>query len=159
MKMANNKKLIKTTGTILVNKDIESVFSFFANPSNDIHWRTEVKQSTLDGTLQFGVTVSEHSYLSKKAFNNVIKLKCIEFDKNKIAIFETAQNARFYERSQRQVNSISANTTEIIYMLDFDIEIVKFALGFSLPKFIVSIKAHSDMKTYLRNLKKQLERN
>src|SRR4051812_48728560 len=157
--MENNKKIIKTTGTILVNKDVESVFYFFANPSNDILWRTEVIQSTLDGTLQMGVTVSEHSHLSKKASNNLIELKCIEFDKNKIAIFETAENARFYERSQRQVNLVSANTTEIIYTLDFDIEIVKFALGFSLPKLIVSMKASSDMKTYLRNLKKQLESN
>jgi hypothetical protein len=157
--MFNKKKIIKTTGKILVNKDIDTVFKFFANPANDILWRKEVNQSTLTGILEMGVTVSEYSHLSKKASNNLIELKCIEFHKNKIAVFETAQNARFYERSQRQVNFVSTNTTEIVYTLDFDIEIVKFALGFSLPKFIVTMKAGSDMKKYLQNLKKHLEKN
>jgi hypothetical protein len=157
--MFNKKKIINTTGKILVNKDIVTVFNFFANPANDILWRKEVNQSTLNGTLEIGVTVSEYSYLSKKAPNNLIELKCIEFDKNKIAVFETSQNARFYERSQRLVNFVSTNNTEIVYTLDFDIEIVKFALGFSLPKFLVSMKAGIDMKKYLRNLKKHLEKN
>jgi sugar/nucleoside kinase (ribokinase family) len=155
----NKKKLITITGTILINKDVETVFNFFADPGNDAQWRAEVNESTLDGNLEMGVTVFEHSYLSKKAPNNLIELKCIEFKRNKIAIFETEPNAKFYERSQRQVNVVSGSTTEITYSLDFDIEIVKFALGFSLPKFIVSMKAGSDMKKYLRNLKKQLEIN
>jgi hypothetical protein len=160
MNMTNettNKKLIKTTGTILVNKSVRSVFDFFANPSNDKLWRTEINQSKLDGALQLGVTVSEYSYLSKKVPNNLLELKCVQFDKNKIAIFETPGNAKFYLKSQRQVKPVSVNTTEIIYTLYFDKSIVKFALGFSLPKFIVSMKANSDMKKYLRKLKTELE--
>ena len=120
-------------------------------------WRTEINNCTLDGILQQGVTVYEHSYLSKKAPNNLVELKCIRFDKNKIAVFETPNNAQFYEKNQRQVNPVSDNTTEIIYTLEFDLEIVKFALGFSLPKFIISIKANIDMKKYLRQLKETLE--
>ncbi len=152
-----NEKLIKTTGTILVNKNVVSVFDFFANPGNDKLWRAEINQSTLDSTLQLGVTVSEYSYLSKKASNNLVELKCVQFDKNKIAIFETPANAPFYLKSQREVKAVSDNTTEIAYTLDFDNEIVNFALGFSLPKFIISIKAKSDMKKYLRQLKTKLE--
>jgi hypothetical protein len=152
-----NKKLIKTTGTILVNKKAERAFDFFANPSNDNLWRTEINKSTLDGTLQLGVTISEYSYLSKKVPNNLIKLKCVQFDKNKLAIFETHDNAQFHIRSQRQVKSISDNTTEIIYTLEFDIGLVKYALGFALPKFIVSLKADSDIKKYLRQLKTKLD--
>ncbi len=152
-----NKKLIKTTGTILVNKKAERAFDFFANPSNDNLWRTEINKSTLDGTLQLGVTISEYSYLSKKVPNNLIELKCVQFDKNKLAIFETHDNAQFHIRSQRQVKSISDNTTEIIYTLEFDIGLVKYALGFALPKFIVSLKADSDIKKYLRQLKTKLD--
>jgi len=153
-----NKKLIKTTGKILVNKKVDTVFDFFANPSNDYLWRTEINQSTLDGTMQLGVTVSEYSNLSKKASNNLLRLKCVFFDKNKTATFETTINAPFYLKSQRHVEAISDNTTEVVYSIDFDIAIVKHALGISLPKLIVSLKANSDMKKYLRQLKEQLEK-
>lgn len=87
----------------------------------------------------------------------MIELKCVKFDKNKLAIFETHDNAQFYLRSQRQVKAISENTTEIIYTLDFDIGLVKYALGFALPKFIVSFKADRDIKKYLRQLKTKLD--
>ena len=152
-----NKKLVKTTGSILVNRNVDSVFNFFANPSNDKLWRKEINQSTLEGTLQLGVSVFEYSYLSKKVSNNLLELKCTQFDKNKIAVFETHENAQFYEKSQRLVKVLSDNTTEITYTLDFDKDIVKYALGFSLPKFIISVKANSDMKKYLRQLKEKLE--
>jgi hypothetical protein len=111
----------------------------------------------LDGFLQVGVMISEYSYLSKKAPNNLVILKCVQYDKNKIAVFETPENAEFYLRSQRQVNAIADNTTEIIYTLEFDTNLVKYALGFSLPIFIISFKANSDMKKYLRRLKTKLE--
>lgn len=152
-----HKNLIKNSGTILVNRNVERVFDFFANPGNDSLWRTEINKSTVDGPLQFGVTVSEYSYLSKKASNNLLELKCVQFEKNKIAIFETPANATFYLKSQRLVKAVSDNTTELIYKLDFDKSIVKFAVGFSLPNFIISLKAGNDLKKYLRQLKNQLE--
>ncbi len=152
-----NKKLIKTTGSILINKKVESVFDFFANPSNDNLWRTEINKSTLGGALQLGVTISEYAYLSKKVPDNLTELKCVLFEKNKLAIFETPETAQFYMKSQRQVKAISDNTTEIVYTLDFDIDLVKYALGFALPKIIVSLKADSDLKKYLRLLKTKLE--
>lgn len=154
-----NKKNINTTGTILVTQKSENVFEFFANPNNDNLWRTEINKSTLNGPLQLEVIASEYSYLSKKIPNNLIELRCIHFDKNNLAIFETPNNAQFYLKSERQVKTISNNTTEIIYSITFDIEIVKYALGFTLPKFIVSWKASSDMKKYLLKLKTILEKN
>jgi hypothetical protein len=152
-----NKKRIRTTGSILVNKTVESVFDFFANPSNDNLWRTEINEVTLGGPLQLGVTISEHAYLSKSVPNNLTALKCVLFDKNNLAIFETQENAPFYMKSQRQVKAISDHTTEIVYTLDFDMGLVKYALGIALPKFIVSFKADSDLKKYLRQLKAKLE--
>ncbi|MCA0430582.1 MAG: hypothetical protein LCH32_08765 [Bacteroidetes bacterium] len=148
---------IKTTGVILVNRNVEKVFDFFSNPSNDKLWRTEINKSILDGQLQLGVSISEYSYLSKKVPNNLIELKCIEFNKNKIAIFETLNNAQFYLKSVRQVRAISNKTTEIIYMLTFDSNLVKHAFGFTIPKFIISYKAKSDIKKYLQLLKTKIE--
>lgn len=152
-----NKKLISTSGRILVNKDVASTFDFFANPANDSLWRTEINESVLDGPLQLGVTTAEYSYLSKRAANNLLQLKCVQFDKNSLAVFETSSEARFYLKSQRMVKAVSDEKTELVYKLDFDKSIIKFALGFSLPDFIVSWKAGSDMKKYLRQLKVQLE--
>lgn len=152
-----NKNLIRTKGNILVNKKAKSVFDFFANPCNDNLWRTEINKSTLDGPLQLGVRISEYSYLSKKVPDNLIELTCVEFDNNSLAIFETPDKAAFHMRSQRQVKAISDNTTAIIYTLAFDIGLVKYALGFSLPKFIVSLKADRDIKKYLQRLKTKLE--
>jgi hypothetical protein len=152
-----SKKLIKIRGSILVNRSVDSVFNFFANPSNDKFWRSEINQSTLEGSLQLGVLISEYSHLSKKVSNNLLELQCVQFDQNKIAVFETNEKSQFYQRSERQLNVISDNKTEIIYTLTFDINIVKFALGFALPKFIVSLKANSDMKKYLKQLKTKLE--
>ena len=48
------------------------MFDFFANPTNDNLWRTEINKSILDGALQLGATVSEYSNLSKKASNNLL---------------------------------------------------------------------------------------
>ena len=152
-----SKTIIKVSGTILVNKDAGSVFGFFADPANDQVWRTEINKSILDGALQAGVTVSEYSNLSKKASNNLQELHCVQFDKNTSAIFETPGGATFYLKSQRMVKAVSDNTTEVIYHLEFDKSIVKFAIGFSLPDFIISLKAKSDMKKYLRQLKDHLE--
>lgn len=152
-----NRNLIKATGTILVNKNIESTFDFFANPTNDSLWRTEINDSIPDGPLQPGTTISEYSYLSKKAANNLLKLQCVHFDRNHLAIFETPTGSRFYLKSQRMVKAVSDDTTEITYQLEFDKSIVKFAIGINLPDFIVSYKAKSDMKKYLRQLKQQLE--
>jgi hypothetical protein len=153
----NNKKLIKTKGTLLVNRNVDRVFSIFADPSNDKLWRREINQSTLNGLLQLGVSVSEYSYLSKKISNNLLELKCVEFVNNKIAVFETNENAQFYLRSERRLTAISNNKTEIKYTLIFDLNLVKFALGFVLPKFIVQLKTDSDMQKYLRQLKTILE--
>lgn len=72
-----SKMLIKTTGAILVNKNAKHVFDFFANPVNDNLWRGEINQSTLNRPLQMGVTISDYSYLSKKASRNLIELKCM----------------------------------------------------------------------------------
>lgn len=152
-----NKTRIKATGSILVNKSAESIFDFFANPFNDNLWRTEIHKSTIDGKLQLGATISEYAYLSKRVPNNLTVLKCVQFEQNKIATFETEETAQFYMRSIRQVNAISENTTAIIYTLYFDIDLVKYALGFALPKFIVSFKTDSDLKKYLRQLKTKLE--
>lgn len=150
-------KLIKISGSVLVNQNLKTVFDFFANPQNDPTWRSEINQSTINGTLRLGVTILEYSFLSKKVPNNLIEFRCVQLESNKIAVFETLDNARFYLRSERKVVGVSSHITAINYVLSFDKELVRFALGFCLPQFIISMKAKSDMKKYLRQLKANLE--
>lgn len=153
----SKNNLIKASGSMLINQNVTLVFDFFADPGNDHLWRAEINKSVTDRPLQTGVTVAEYSYLSKKASNNLVEMTCVQFDKNETAVFETAPGAPFYQKSQRMVKAISDKQTEVIYTLDFDKRIVKFALGFGLPGFIIAMKAGADMKKYLKQLKKQLE--
>lgn len=152
-----DRNLIQVSGTVLINRSAGIVFDFLANPCNDRLWRTEINRSILDGYPGLGVSVSEYSNLSKKAPDHLLQLKCVEFDRNRSAVFKTPDHAAFYLKSQRLVNAVSATQTEVFYKLDFDKKIVKQAIGFSLPKFIVAYKARSDMKKYLLQLKHQLE--
>lgn len=154
-----NTNLIKASGKILVNRNVNDVFDFFANPVNDSLWRKEINKSVADGPLQIGVAISEYSNLSRKASNNLLELKCVSFEKNNSAIFETVENIRFYLKSERMVKAVSETAAEITYKLEFDKSIVKFAIGFALPAFIISFKAKTDMKKYLSQLKQHLERN
>jgi len=152
------RKLIKITRTIVVNKNAATVFNFFANPSNDSLWRTEINQSLLNGPLAVGARVAEYSFLSKKAPNNLVELACIEYAKDSLAVFETPENAPFYLRSRRQVTAVADEATALHYSIEFDAALVTFAVGFPLPRFIISFKANSDMKKYLKQLKVQLEK-
>lgn len=152
-----NKSIITARGKITVHTSIERAFDFFADPANDGLWRSEINRSISGGPVQVGVKVTEYSYLSKKAPNNLVQLTCVAFEKNRAATFETPAGSPFYEKSQREVRALAGNSTEITYAIEFDINIVKFALGFSLPRFIIALKAQNDMKKYLRQLKQNLE--
>jgi len=87
----------------------------------------------------------------------LIVLKCIRYEKNKLVIFETTDEAEFYLKSYREVNVISDQITEIIYSVDFDARLVRYALGFSLPEFLIYLKANLDKFKYLKKLKIKIE--
>jgi hypothetical protein len=151
-------ELIKASGRILVNRNLEPAFDFFANPANDPLWRKEINRSILLGTLERGARVEAFSYLSKRAPNHLQELVCVAFQDKSLAVFETPDNAPFYLRSEREVRKIDDTTTELLYSIQFSLNIVSFALGFALPKFIVSIKTNSDLRKYLKQLKVHLEK-
>lgn len=152
-----SKSMIRSSGSILIHRNVEAVFRFFADPTNDPQWRTEVTHTTRKGDPGEGTTVHEHSYLSKKAPDVVVELRCVRFEENERVIFETPDGAPFYRRSERRVIVRSDGNTEVVYTLEFDTAIVKHALGFALPRFIVAQKAGHDLKRYLKRLKAMLE--
>jgi len=133
--------------------------TFFFNPENDFLWREEINRSIIKGALALGVIVSEYSHLSKRQPDFKQELTCVQFEAPRKIVFETSGKASFFLRSEREAIAINENETTLIYDLKFDSGIVKFALGFALPEFLIKIKAKSDQKQYLRNLKKILEQN
>ncbi len=140
-----------------VRCNIDQAFTFFCNPANDHLWRKEINKTIVEGALQVGTLVYEYSNLSKKQPDNLRQLRCTEWVKNNHAIYESVPGADFYLKSQRKVALIKPGITRLEYELEFDTAIVKFALGFSLPQFIISVKARSDMKKYMQQLKLILE--
>lgn len=148
-------KLVEEEISIVINKDIETVFEFFCDLRNDKFWRKEINFTTAD-KIELGAVAVENSYLSKKVSNYTSKLICCEYMKNERITYETLPDY-FFLRSNRAVEFVTANATKITYKLAFDKAIVKHGLGFDLPHFLVSLVAKSDMKKYIHRLKKIVE--
>jgi hypothetical protein len=72
-------------------------------------------------------------------------------------VFETTDANLFYLKSSRAVTTISPTATRISYQLEFDSKIVKAAIGFRLPKWLIAYKANSDLKKYLYNLSRVMQ--
>lgn len=85
-----------------------------------------------------------------KFLNNALSISHQEKMKN---IFKVI----FYVKNTRKVTYLSENESKIDYQIDFDIDLIKYALGFSLPTFFVKYYTKSVMNSYLRKLKKVLE--
>ncbi|MBS1732658.1 MAG: hypothetical protein JST02_05125 [Bacteroidetes bacterium] len=152
-----NLMLIKANKEIIVHNSLEKIFDFYSNPANDYLWRKEINQTELKGDLHLGTHAYEYSKLSTKKANNLVVLEFTEFKRNETVTLQSIKDSRFYLKSVRTVQYISENRTRLIYEIEFDSSIVKYALGFNLPKFIIAMKTNFDMKKYLSKLKSILE--
>ncbi len=148
---------IVTKGEILINKNTSTVFAFIANLQNDSQWRSEINETTMNGAAQLGVMVKESSFLSKRVPANVLALTCTQFTLNESITYTTVPSSPFYLQSIRKVETINNQSCKFIYEITFDKSIVKHALGFGLPGFIIYMVAKGDMKKYLKKLKERLE--
>jgi len=153
----SSSQIIAVSGSIIINRDASSVFRFFADPANDHLWRSEISRVIVHGKLQRGVKTSEYSRLSPSLPDHLLRFECVKFKQVSAAVFETIPGSQFYQRSEREVLPLSAMRTKVIYSLDFDRSIVKFALGFPLPVFIIKWKAQRDARKYLEQLRRELE--
>lgn len=71
---------------------------------------------------------------------------------------ETTPQNKFWSKNTRLVEPSSNKKTQVTYRLQFDRNIVKYRLGFSLPKFLIYFYTKSTMKKYLAVLKSILEK-
>ncbi|GGD80775.1 hypothetical protein GCM10011514_51130 [Emticicia aquatilis] len=148
---------IKATNSIIIAKAIKSVFEFISNLENDKLWRKEINNTTMSSKPQINALAIENSFLSKRVPNHILQLKCTEFSENKQVIYQTLPDSPFFLKSDRRVEFISFNETKVIYGIEFDKNIVRHGLGFTLPTFIINWVTKTDMQKYLTKLKAVIE--
>lgn len=143
----------KIEGSCELAVDSHLAFAYLANLENDSLWRKEINHTTLFGRPGLGVEAHEYSNLSKRMSNNLLILTCVEFTEGQKVVFETKPDSPFYLKSSRQIEALGDNRCRFYYSLEFDNHLVKQALGFALPGFLIHLGASKDMKAYLKNLK------
>ena len=148
---------IKVSGKIRIAKDSQTVFNFISNLENDKFWRKEINSSKMTMKPQVNARTTENSYLSKRVPNNILNLICTEYIENQKVIYQTMPDSKFFLKSVRIIDPISQNETMFLYTIEFDKNIVKHALGFRLPIFIINLVAKNDMKKYLAKVKTFIE--
>lgn len=151
-------KPIRANGNIIVNSDLQTVFTFLSDYRNDPKWRKEINQTSIStDKMGLGTLLTEDSFLSKRNPHYISHLKCTEYIPNKAVTCETTSEAKFWAKSSRTVEIIDTDQTKVTYELEFDPAIVKFGIGFQLPHFFLNFYTKSVMKDYLAVLKKNLE--
>ena len=152
--------MIDITLKVLILKDANTVFNYLSDFRNDKFWRKEVNETQLNTKeMQLNAIITEDSFLSKKVPHYISVLTCTELTPNQLIVCETVPETKFKAKSTRQTIALpNKNQTKVIYRLQFELAIVKFGLGFALPKFIVQWYSLQIMKQYLAKLKGNLER-
>ncbi len=150
---------ITVKGEIFIRQQAISVFDFLSKPENDQIWRSEINEVHIHSCSPESLKFTEFSKLSNREPNHALEFESLDFQLNKIVKFQTVASSPFYQLSVREVIPQDEKNTLVRYALTFETSIVKKAIGFSLPKFIISMKAKKDLNVYLNRLKSHLERN
>ncbi|MEI6489279.1 MAG: hypothetical protein WCP52_09965 [Bacteroidota bacterium] len=158
--MEIKKQLIEINGSIHISCKLSEVFDFISNYSNDKHWRIIVKETIMNtAQVEKNTVMKETIFLSRKYPSFTSSFICTEFEKDKKVSTETLPEEQFYSKNTREVAAIDDRTTCINYQYVFDVEMVKYALGIGLPKFLIRMSVQREMKTYLKALKKVMEQS
>jgi uncharacterized membrane protein len=147
------KKNICITRSVFISAPKEKVFIFFSHPENDKMWRSEIQESTFTGKDTFRQTSS----LSRRITHYVKEYKIDSLQENQYISFKTVKGTSYDEQSFRKVISRGEGGSLVTYSICFNPDIVKYALGYSLPGWIVKLYTKQKAKKYLKNLRKILE--
>ncbi len=148
--------LTQISKSIVIHKDIETVYEHVKDTMNDDTWRTEVNDMSADGPFRLGTTYTEDAHIGLNR-NFITKTVLMGYFKNKMAYYVTPLKAKYFLSSLRQVKKIDEETTEFTYTVKFDSRMSEETLGINLSPRILEISYGIIMKQYLRNLKRYLE--
>ena len=150
--------MINVQGSIIVTKDISTVFDYFSDLRNDKTWRKEINATSLSTARpEAGSIVTEHSFLSKRVPDYVTVLVCTTFRQNDTAVYQTQPGNPFFLQTTRKVQQASPATVSLQYQLVFSKAIVQHGLGVQLPALLVTWFTTYTLKKYLAQLKTILE--
>jgi hypothetical protein len=156
LKIVNAEKMYSRTkiaSSCVLPIASQLAFAYLSNLENDYLWRREINHTTLLGPPGLGVEAHEYSNLSKRMNNHLLVLICVEWSESEKVVFETKPDSPFYLKSIRRIEAIANNQSRFHYTIEFDNNLVKHALGFALPRFLIRFGASQDMKKYLNKLK------
>ena len=143
----------EVAGKIELPVSIETAFEYLSNLENDSLWRKEINQTNMLEKPGLGTRANEYSNLSNRLQNHLLVLHCIEYEPCSKVVYETLSGSPYYLRSSREFQKINDSRCVFLYRVTFDHAIVKKALGFSLPGFLLRFGARKDMNSYLKKLK------
>ncbi len=158
--MKDKKQLIKINDSIHISCKLSDVFDFISNYTNDKYWRIIVKETIMNTAhVEKNTVMKETIFLSRKYPSFTSSFICTEFEKDKQVRTESLPEEPFYSKNTREVVALDNRTTCVNYQYVFDVEMVKYALGIGLPKFLIRLSVQHEMKTYLKELKKVMEQS
>ena len=154
----NNKTSINLVTTIIVEKDSQTVFAYMSDLRLDKNWRKEINETIVaESHLTIHSIAIEDSCLSKKVPHHKAVLRCVAYFPGKQVVYQSLPDNMFWLQNTREVEQLENNRTKIVYKLAFDPAVVKYALGFKLPVFIIKYYTQATMLSYLKKLKQLLE--
>jgi hypothetical protein len=152
---AGEKSYFELINSIIINRPIDKVFEFAANPMNDEQWRSEVNGIDSDGGWEVGTTYREDSTLGLNPhFETITKMTELEYPKKMVV---KTGNDRLHLRSERTFSALGDNKTKMTYKVQVDKTMPFIATKLPVPNFLVKFYYGQVMQGYLGDLKNILE--
>ncbi len=149
-------KLVHISKSIIINRPIQEVFELVKNTLNDDTWRTEVNSMEADGPFALGTTYTEDAHIGLQR-NFITRTTLVKLIENKLALYLTPEDAKYFLSSLREVISIDEENTKFTYTVEFDSEMSKETLMIHLPNEVLEFSYGLIMNQYLKNLKDYLD--
>lgn len=147
--------LVRIRAWVQIRKDATSVFAFFGDMLRDPEWRNEIRSCDKPAAN----LIRQFSYLSPRqpAFRQDYNIEV--YDAGKMELLARAiPGSPHFQDSFRKVEALSDSTCRAIYEISFNRAILKTALGFDLPDFLLRFQMNRVCRKYLKAMRILLEK-
>ena len=120
--------------SIVINRPIDIVFEFAANPLNDEQWRSEVNKIEANGPWEVGTIYKEDSTLGLNPHYKTIT-KMLELEHPKKMVVQTGQEY-LHLRSERTFKELNERKTIMTYHVQVDKGMPYIATKLPAPNFV-----------------------
>ncbi|GAB2965562.1 hypothetical protein GCM10027048_39260 [Hymenobacter coalescens] len=143
---------------IVIQASAEQVFAYAADLRNDAHWRAEVHGTRLHAEQPaVGAVATEDAYLSPREPHSLTELEYLVYEPGRRMHCVSVAGSPHRLSVERRFRPLGPGTTEFVYGLEFEARLVRQALGFALPGWLLRWHTGRMMERYQRTLKRLLE--